>query len=252
MKKKEYICNLIEKSNLAENIYDFTVYAPEICDAAQPGQFLHILCGEGVFLRRPISICDAREGTVRFIFEVKGDGTRILAQKNPGDKINIIGPLGNTFIEGDFKRAAVIGGGIGVFPLYMLCRKLEKPDIFLGFRSKDRVVMTEEFSELGEVSVATDDGSFGYSGYAADLLEEKLKKEKYDVIYACGPAPMLSGLKRLAEKYDVPLRVSLEQRMGCGIGACLVCSCETIFEGSDKYRRVCKDGPVFWANEVNI
>lgn len=248
--KKEQICTLLKKEIPAENIFDFTAYAPEIAHSAQPGQFLHILCGAGVFLRRPISICDAAGDTVRFIFEVKGEGTRLLSERKPGDEINILGPLGNTFIDGEFKRPAIIGGGIGVFPLYMLAKKLESPDIYLGFRSEDRVVMTEEFSALGNVRTATDDGSFGYKGFAAELLKENI--QKYDVIYACGPQAMLAGVKKIAMEAGVPLRVSLEQRMGCGLGACLVCSCETVFDGTDKYKRVCKDGPVFWAGEVNI
>lgn len=249
---KEHICILIKKAVPAAGIYDFTVYAPEIAHKAQPGQFLHVLCGSGVFLRRPISICDTDGDTVRFIFEVKGEGTRLLAQKKVGEEINILGPLGNTFIDGEFKNPAIIGGGIGVFPLYMLAKKLNKPDIFLGFRTRNRVVMTEEFSALGNVYTATDDGSLGHKGYAAELLCEEIEKKKYDVVYACGPAAMLSGVKRLTMEKKVPLRVSLEQRMGCGLGACLVCSCETIFDGTDKYKRVCKDGPVFWAGEVNI
>lgn len=250
--KKSYLCELIKKVCLAEGIYDFTVKAPEIVKNTIPGQFLHILCSDKVFLRRPISICDAEGEELRFIFEVKGEGTKELAEKNVGDMIDIMGPLGNGFIEGEFKKPAVIGGGIGVFPLFKLTKELENATVFLGFRSKDRVVMEDEFKAYAETFIATDDGSYGYNGYAVTLLKEHIEKNGCDVIYSCGPAPMLSAVKRIAAEYNIPCRVSLEQRMGCGIGACLVCSCETIFEGTDKYKRVCKDGPVFWASEVNI
>ena len=250
--KKSYLCELIKKECLAEGIYDFTVKAPEIVKNTIPGQFLHILCSDKVFLRRPISICDAEGEELRFIFEVKGEGTKELAEKKVGDMIDIMGPLGNSFIDGEYKKPAVIGGGIGVFPLFKLTKELKNATVFLGFRSKDRVVMEDEFKAVAETFVSTDDGSYGYNGYAVTLLKEHIEKNGCDVIYSCGPAPMLSAVKKIAAEYNIPCRVSLEQRMGCGVGACLVCSWETIFEGTDKYKRVCKDGPVFWASEVNI
>ena len=250
--KKTYLCTLIKKSEPAEGIFDFTVAAPEIAKEARAGQFLHILCDGKTFLRRPISICDICGGEIRFVFEVKGAGTYELSKKECGDVIDILGPLGNTFLEGEYKNPVVIGGGIGIFPLFSLAKTLENPVAFLGFRSKDRAVMCDEFSKVCDTRIATDDGSMGHKGFAAELLEEYIKSSDCGIIYACGPAPMLRAVKNIAQKANIPCRVSLEQRMGCGIGACLVCSCETIFEGTDKYKRVCKDGPVFWSNEVNI
>ncbi len=247
-----YLCKLIEKKELASGIFDFTVSAPEIAEKTVPGQFLHILCSDKVFLRRPISICDASDGKVRFIFEVKGEGTEELAKKSVGDMIDIIGPLGNGFIDKPCKKPVVIGGGIGVFPLFKLAKELEQPEIFLGFRSCDRVVMEEEFSEISNTHIATDDGSYAYNGFAVELLEKYLDDNECDMIFSCGPTPMLKAVKAIAEKRNIPCRLSLEQRMGCGIGACLVCSCETIFEGTNKYKRVCKDGPVFYGCEVNL
>lgn len=250
--KRAYLCELLHKSEPVKNIFDFTVVAPQIAKEAKPGQFLHILCGDKVFLRRPISICDIFEDKIRFIFEVKGEGTKELSKVRVGSKIDIMGPLGNTFIEGAVENPVLIGGGIGIFPLYALAKQLYNPAIFLGFRSADRVLMVDEFERVGKTSVATDDGSFGYNGFAVELLEKHIAENECGVIYSCGPAPMLRAVKQIAEKAGIACRVSLEQRMGCGIGACLVCSCETIFSGTDKYKRVCKDGPVFWANEVNI
>ncbi len=245
-----YLCRLEKKTELTDGIFDFTVTAPEIAEKAQPGQFVHVLCGDKVFLRRPISICDTYDDKLRFIFEVKGEGTLELSKLSVGDEIDIMGPLGNSFINKEYDNPVIIGGGIGVFPLYKLAKTLNNPEIFLGFRSKDRVVMEDEFLEISNTHISTDDGSYGYNGYAVTLLEEYLDKNPCGVIYSCGPTPMLRAVKHIAEKRNIPCRLSLEQRMGCGIGACLVCSCETIFAGTNKYKRVCKDGPVFNSREV--
>ncbi len=252
--KKADKYTLIKKSQPVRGIYDFTVRAPEIAAAAECGQFLHIDCGESSFLRRPISICDAWDGNVRFIFEVKGIGTAELAKKEPGDMIDIMGPLGNSFIVSDeYKKAVIIGGGIGIFPLYALAKRLDEPAVFLGFRTADRVVMEDEFRAVSEKTfVSTDDGSYGLDGYAVNYMEKYLDENEADIIYSCGPMPLLRAVKRIAEERSIKCRLSLEQRMGCGIGACLVCSCETIFEGTDRYKRVCKDGPVFWSGEVTL
>lgn len=249
--KKIYSCELIEKQEIADGIFDFTIKCAEIAKAAQCGQFLHINCGKDSLLRRPISICDIGETTVRFIFEVKGKGTAELSEKKIGESIDVLGPLGHGFMNGEYKNPVVIGGGIGIFPLYNLTKKLENPTVFLGFRSKDRVVMESEFKAIAEnTTIATDDGSYGYNGFAVELLKKHLSENKCDVIYSCGPMPMLRAVKQIAEEAGVKCQVSLEQRMGCGIGACLVCSCETKLEGTEKYAKVCKDGPVFWSEEV--
>lgn len=249
--KKAYDCRLVKKSELAEGIFDFTIECPEIAKEVQCGQFLHIQCGGDAFLRRPISICDADDTTVRFIFEVKGKGTELLAKVQEGDMINIMGPLGRGFeIKPEFKKSVIIGGGIGVFPLFKLAKTI-KSDIYLGFRSADRVVMEEEFkSAANSVTVGTDDGSYGYKGYIAEEMSKQL--DGVDIIYACGPMPMLRAVKKIAEEKGIPCQVSMEQRMGCGIGACLVCTCQTDKEGMDGQVRVCKDGPVFYSTEVTL
>lgn len=250
--KKTHICKLCKKTELVPGIFDFTVEAPEIAKLAAPGQFLHIECGGDAFLRRPISICEVTEGKVRFIFEVKGKGTDLLAQKNEGEMLNILGPLGNGFAVAEkYQHPVIIGGGIGVFPLYQLAKAVAAPEVILGFRSKDRVVMEEEFKNVAKnVQISTDDGSYGYHGYSAALLEEYIQNNPCDVIYSCGPTPMLKAVKQVAEKAGIPCQLSLEQRMGCGIGACLVCTCETTRTGMEQRARVCKDGPVFWSEEI--
>lgn len=250
--KKIHNCQLIKKTQIADGIFDFVIASDEIAAQAQCGQFLHIDCGESTFLRRPISICDAANGEVRFIFEVKGEGTVSLAKKEEGDIIDVMGPLGHGFeINDSVKNPVIIGGGIGVFPLYKLAKNLKNSKVFLGFRNKDRVVMEKEFENVSDmVIVGTDDGSYGYSGYIASAMEQYLGFNQCDMIYSCGPMPMLKAVKRIAEERGIPCQVSLEQRMGCGIGACLVCACETNNEGTDKYKKVCQHGPVFYSTEV--
>lgn len=251
--KKVYQCELVYKEELAQGIFDFRVDCADMAKEILPGQFLHIDCGEGTLLRRPISICDVQGHAVRFIFETKGKGTHDLAKRNVGDILDIMGPLGNSFLTENIpSNPVLIGGGIGVFPLYNLAKVQTPAKIFLGFRSSDRVVMEDEFKGIVDTVVATDDGTYGYSGYAVNALEEYLDSSDCDMLYCCGPKPMLKAVKQIAEKRNIPCRLSLEERMGCGIGACLVCTCETKHEGSERYARVCKDGPVFWADEVTL
>ena len=251
--KKTYDCKLIKKQELTPGIFDFTIESPEIASQTQCGQFLHIECGGNSFLRRPISICDTDEQTVRFIFEVKGNGTELLAKKSVGDIINVMGPLGRGFeIKPEYKNSVIIGGGIGVFPLYKLAKTI-KSNVFLGFRCADRVVMEDEFKAISTaVTVGTDDGSYGYNGYIADEMARFLDNNETDIIYACGPMPMLRAVKKIAEERNIPCQISMEQRMGCGIGACLVCTCQTGKEGMEGQARVCKDGPVFYSTEVTL
>ena len=248
-----YKCKVISKKEIAPNIIDVTVESKEIASCAMAGQFLHVKCGDDISmpLRRPISICDAEGDKLRFIFEVKGRGTKNLLSLD--DEIDIMGPLGTPFtIDNDkYKNPAVIGGGIGTYPLFKLTKELDNPTVYLGFRSKAQVTLEDEFNSICDMTVvATDDGSYGYNGYAIDLLKGKIQNDVVDIIYACGPKPMLKAIKELAEANNIPCQISLEERMGCGIGACLTCSCETKTEGTWKYKRVCKNGPVFWSTEV--
>ncbi|MCD8391322.1 MAG: dihydroorotate dehydrogenase electron transfer subunit [Firmicutes bacterium] len=253
--KKTELCTLTAKTEIADGIFDFRVSSPKIASETHCGQFLHIACGGGTLLRRPISVCDVYGDTVRFIFEVKGEGTAELAKAEVGDKIDILGPLGHGFdLDKAYTAPVIIGGGIGVFPLLNLAKRLDaKAKVFLGFRGKSRVVMEDEFKAVSaSCEVGTDDGSYGYRGYIASAMEEYIKSNPCDVIFSCGPTPMLKAVKQIAEGAGIECQLSLEQRMGCGIGACLVCSCETIFEGTDKYMRVCKNGPVFNSKVVKL
>jgi len=249
-------CTILKNEEVIKGVFDMEFEAPEIVQEAKPGQFVHIKCPsyDHIFLRRPISICDIKGDAVRMVYEVRGKGTKSLSLCKPGDVVDVLAPLGRGFELGDYKEPLIIGGGIGIFPLYLLGRELtNKPHFFLGFRSKDRVLMEDEFSKIAnEVTITTDDGSYANSGFVTSFLEEKLKAGIGDIIYACGPMPMLKIVKNLSEKYEVKAQLSMEQRMGCGIGACLTCSCETKLPGTWKYQRVCLNGPVFWADEVTL
>lgn len=249
--KKSISCEIIFMTEPRENLIDMTVEAPEIAAAALPGQFLHIACGEPRVLRRPISICDATGGQVRFCFEVRGEGTKWLAGRRPGQKLEIMGPLGNGFPKGIRGPVLMIGGGIGAFPLYMAARRQKGgSDAALGFAAAEKVVMQEDFEAACQtVRFATDDGSFGTAGNAVTVAKDMLEQRKYSAAFCCGPAPMLRAAAALCEEKGVPCYVSLEQRMGCGVGACLVCACE---KENGEYAKVCADGPVFLSSEVKL
>ncbi len=238
-------CKIVSKREIAKNQVEMLLENKELAEEAMPGQFVHINIGsEAHILRRPISVCDAYENITRIVFEIKGEGTKILAEKKEGEMLDLIGPLGNGFTVKPGQRAVVIGGGLGSFPLLYLAKKLDNPKIFLGFRNKDMVCLEDDFKKCGEVQIATDDGSYGYHGFAIDLAREAL--DGCDIIYACGPTPMLKAVKAMGEEKGIKTEISMEQRMGCGVGACLVCVCKT----QSGYDKVCQKGPVFDAKEV--
>ncbi len=245
------ICELVKKQRLTETIYDFTVRCPEMAAKAKPGQFLHILCGGEAYLRRPISICDVVGGRdIRFIFETRGKGTEALAKYQVGEKLDILGPLGNGFKvhQEDSDAVLLIGGGIGIFPLLNLAKQLKgKATVLLGFRNKDAVLLADEFRAVSKnVFLATDDGSCGYHGFVTDILQNITASNSVSRIYTCGPTPMMQKIAEMAAAQNIPCQVSLEERMGCGVGACVTCTCK--INGANK--RVCKDGPVFDGREV--
>jgi dihydroorotate dehydrogenase electron transfer subunit len=243
---------------LAPDIFKMTLESEYVARNAEPGQFINVKCSEGLnaLLRRPISIChiDREHGLLDIVFQIKGIGTEYLSQKQVGSEVDIIAPLGKGFqVSKENKRVAVVGGGIGIFPLLYLLNKYGDADktAYLGFRSKDYIVLKNEFtSAVNKLEISTDDGTEGYKGLVTDLLERDLKESKLDIIFACGPTPMIKKVVELAHKYEVKCQVSLEQRMGCGIGACLVCACKTRLGNEWEYSHVCKDGPVFWSDEV--
>ncbi len=251
--EQAHICKIIRKVEAAPGVMDFTVQNAALSAAAKPGQFIHVKCSDDVALplRRPISICDTEGDTLRFLFQIKGKGTAALAKQE--GELDILGPLGTGFLVDNerFHNPAVIGGGLGTYPLLMLAKQLENPRVFLGFRTKELVTLEQEFAaEDPQLAICTDDGSYGYKCLATAPLEMALKAGQVDVIYTCGPLPMLKVVKELSERYGVKCQISMEQRMGCGIGACLTCTCETKGEGTWKHKRVCKNGPVFWADDL--
>jgi len=252
---------LVKKIHLKEDLFQFDVEQKEMAESAKPGQFLEIRVSDGIdpLLRRPISIynVDKENGILSFIFQVKGKGTKILATRTEGEEIDIIGPLGyGTFQILENKKVAIIGGGIGTFPLYELAKNLKgksEVNIYLGFRNKEAVVLEDEFAKVSDkLVITTDDGSYGTSGFAINVLKEDIKNGKIDFIYACGPLPMLKAVRKLSIDENIPCQISLEERMGCGIGVCLGCAVKVIKEGTERYGHVCKEGPVFYATDVEI
>ena len=231
---------------------------------AKPGNFIEIRVTEQTepFLRRPISIynLDNENGILEFIFQVKGKGTEILAKKEVGEDIDIMGPLGfGTFKLEGRKNIAILGGGIGIFPLYELAKQAKQNGIqvntYLGFRNKEYVVLENEFQNVSDkLTITTDDGTYKQKGFAIDFLKQDIENNKIDCIYACGPLPMLRAVRELAIQKNLDCQISLEERMGCGIGLCLGCAVKKAESPKDapEYYHVCKGGPVFQAKDVEI
>lgn len=269
------LCELVAKGQPRQGLFDYVVDCAEMAIKAKPGQFLHILCGGNTYLRRPISICDVVDNRlIRFIFEVRGEGTKALSEVSVGERLDILGPLGSSFdvnfkdsdnadskIESDESNKNIdipdgeiilIGGGIGIFPLFNLAKSLpKKPMVMLGFRDMKSVVLTGEFSTVADsVFIASDDGSVGHDGFVTDLLKNTIDSgKKIARIYTCGPKPMMKIVADIAKENNIQCQISMEERMGCGVGACVTCTC-TMSDGTRK--RVCKDGPIFNASEVDF
>lgn len=252
---------LIKKEEIIKDIFKFSVEAEEIVKTAKPGSFIEIRVNDQTepFLRRPISIynMDKEAGILEFIFQVKGNGTNILSKKQIGDKIDILGPLGNgTFKFEKYNNIAIIGGGIGIFPLYELAKEAKtqgkKVSTYLGFRNKDLVMLEKEFKEVSDkLVITTDDGSYAEKGFAIDYLKKDIENH---CIYACGPLPMLKAVQKYAIENNINCQISLEEKMGCGLGVCLGCAVKKASSPKDnpEYFHVCKGGPVFNAKDVEI
>ena len=260
MKQDKYTQKLtfpvISMTQLTAAAWSMVIGCPEIAQKAQPGQFVNLLPEGGFTLRRPISICgiDKAAGTLRIVFEVRGKGTKALSELRAGDTVNMLAPLGHGFaLPEQDARVILVGGGIGTPPMLPLAQYSGKNAVVIsGFRNADAAILQEDFAKTGAKTIlCTDDGSAGRSGLVTLPLEEEIKAEKPALICACGPMPMLRATASLAKAYGIPCQVSLEERMGCGIGACLVCACRTRDEnGDEQYLHVCKNGPVFDAEEV--
>ncbi len=237
--------------------------APEVAAGAAPGQFLHLRCSGSTdpLLRRPVSIhrVERDKGLVHMLYRVAGRGTTLLAGKMPGEYLDVLGPLGKGFtlpLPGE--RVAVVGGGIGAAPLFFLLEEIKPSNqaaFFLGAAAASQLPPTGVLLSPGlEVHIATDDGSDGYHGTVTALLENHISSStgRFDRIYACGPTPMLRSLVQTACTMGIPGQVSLEERMGCGVGACLSCACKIKDRSGDGflYKHACTDGPVFDIREV--
>ncbi|SEH68650.1 dihydroorotate dehydrogenase electron transfer subunit [Ruminococcus flavefaciens] len=245
---------IADKTAIAREIYSFTISCPEVAAAACPGQFVHIRA-KGYTLRRPISICgiDKEKGTLRIVFEIRGEGTAEIAKLNKGDLIDMLAPLGHGFtVEPSYNKIVLIGGGIGTPPMLPLAKAYgDKAVAISGFRNASAVILQDDFRKTGaETILCTDDGSAGIHGFVTQPLKELAEKGGIDAVYACGPIPMLKGVAAICKENGIFCQISLEERMACGIGACLGCACRTVRNDEEYFAHVCKDGPVFNAEEV--
>lgn len=245
---------IMGQEEIAKGVFSTWLKTEEIAANAKAGQFISVYCREGSrLLPRPISICeiDGGNGALRIVYRVVGKGTEEFSAMKAGDKIEILGPLGNGFPIKE-KKAFLIGGGIGIPPMLQLAKELDcEKNIILGY--KDELFLNDELKEYGNVFVATEDGSCGTCGNVLDAIRENALEA--DIIYACGPTPMLRAIKEYASEKDIETWLSLEEKMACGIGACLACVCKSKEKDSHSHvhnKRVCKDGPVFLAGEVEL
>ena len=243
---------VVRQQQIDEGIFDMELSFPKGAALAKPGQFIAMYCNDkSKLLPRPISICgiNPTEGTLRVVYRVAGEGTKEFSEMKAGDTLEVMGPLGNGFTMKN-EKAIIIGGGIGIPPMLELAKQLDaEKTVVLGYRTS--TFLKEEFEEVCDVKIATEDGSQGAKGTVIDAIEKY--GVEWKVIYACGPMPMLKALAAYAEEHGMEAQISLEERMACGIGACLGCICKS--KTKDHHTnvnntRICKDGPVFDAKEV--
>ena len=240
---KQSIFTIISNSALTDSVYKMVLEGDTSAITAA-GQFVNIRL-EGMFLRRPISVCDYDEKCLTIVYKVVGKGTEAMSKMTPGTELDILTGLGNGYdlsLSGD--RPVLLGGGVGVPPMYNLAKKLldegKKVSVILGFNTKSEIFYEEEFKKLGcDVTVTTVDGSYGTKGFVTTALEGM----DYTYFYTCGPEPMLKAVYKASLTSG---QMSFEERMGCGFGACMGCSCKTL----TGYKRICKDGPVMKKEEI--
>ena len=239
---KQGIFRIIENTQLNSSVFRMRLQG-DVSDITASGQFVNIQL-EGHYLRRPISVCDVDNDAVTILYKVVGHGTEQMSKMAVGEELDVLTGLGNGYdlsLSGD--EPLLLGGGVGVPPLYLLAKKLindnKKVHVVLGFNTKDEVFYEQEFKDLGAfVTVTTVDGSYGVKGFVTDALPES-----YTHFYTCGPEPMLKAVFRSTKTSG---QFSFEERMGCGFGACMGCSCKTV----TGYKRICKDGPVLLKEEI--
>ncbi len=252
---KDLIATVAHNEEIAQNIYALTLELPESVGEIHGGQFVNLSTGDNSrLLRRPLGVMKVEGNVITVCYQVKGAGTRRLTQAKAGEKLSALLPLGNWFDLEEYKSVAVVGGGVGIFPLIAAIRENYKRKDFysyIGFRNIGAVCLLDELNKSKSLNITTDDGSYGKKGNAVQAFMEDINNLNVDVIISCGPPIMLKILKQKLAERDVktPCYVSLEERMGCGLGACLVCVCK----GADgENLRVCRDGPVFDIKEVEL
>lgn len=239
----QVIYTVTENACIAEKIYKM-ILSGDISEIKAPGQFVNLKL-DGFFLRRPISVCDAENNNLTLIYKIVGKGSDRMSKLKAGKKLDVLTGLGNGYdITLSGNNPLLVGGGVGIPPLYMLCKRLiekkAKPTIILGFGTAGEVFYENEFKELGvPVYVTTADGSYGQKGFVTDVM----KNLNYTYFYACGPEPMFRAIDKIAQTGG---QYSFEERMGCGFGACMGCSCKTL-AGS---KRICREGPVMKREEI--
>ena len=240
---KQSIFEIRSNEALTDSIYKMILNG-DTSSITAPGQFINIKL-DGFYLRRPISICDYDNETITIIYKVVGEGTEVMSKMNTGDKLDVLCGLGNGFdTTKSMDKPVLIGGGVGVPPMYNLCKKLisegKNVTVILGFNKKDEIFYENEFKQLGaDVKVTTVDGSYGIKGFVTDAL----KDTDYSYFYTCGPMPMFKAIESVATTSG---QYSFEERMGCGFGACMGCSCKTKYGNM----RICKEGPVLVREEI--
>lgn len=256
MKAKE-ICKVVSQGKIAEDIYSIWIASEKIANEAVPGQFVSLYCNDkSRLLPRPISICeiDKEKGAIRLVYRIAGAGTMEFAKLEAGATIEVVGPLGNGFPleKAKAKKVFLIGGGIGIPPMIEVAKQLDGEKIAIcGYR--DATYLTEELSANAKLIIATEDGSIGTKGNVLNAIEAN--QETVDVIFACGPTPMLRAIKVYALENNIECYISMEEKMACGIGACLACVCQSKdvdHHSNVNNKRICKDGPVFLATEVEL
>lgn len=255
--KAKESCRIVSQEEIASQVYSMWLQTDKIARMAKPGQFVSLYSRDkSRLLPRPISICevDKENGRLRLVYRVVGAGTQEFSRLHAGVTLEVMGPLGNGFpleaAEG--KKVFLMGGGIGIPPMLETAKELNaQKQIIVGYR--DELFLTEDLEEAGEVYVATEDGSAGTKGNVMDVIKEK--DLKADVIFACGPTPMLRAIKAYAEENHILCYLSMEEKMACGIGACLACVCKSKEVDSHSHvhnKRICKEGPVFLSTEVEL
>jgi dihydroorotate dehydrogenase electron transfer subunit len=260
MAKVQCMAKVVRAEQLAEGVFSMHLLAPEIAAQAVPGQFVSLYCDDSdKLLPRPISLCEIEResGLIRLVYRIVGTGTREFSKKKADDRIRILGPLGNGFPIHEISNEShsiLIGGGIGIPPMLELAKQLKgKTTVVLGYRNSDTFLLEEFKKAAYQVVIATEDGSLGIQGNVMDAI--KVEDICGDVIYSCGPIPMLRGVKEYGLHTGVKTWLSMEEKMACGIGACLACVCsstQTDDHSRVKNKRICKDGPVFLSTEIEL